>query len=292
MACPVVLLSGLLLGAVLAGLACEPQALREDPVLLFSANNDGILAACGCPGNPSGGFAKRQGLVEQYRRTCRKVLLVDPGDLFPDHKNDVLVKYLARGAARAKYDAIGLGDQEFLVGAERLRALRAEYDLPLVCANVRDASGEFVVPPHLIRRLNGLTVGIFAVIADRVYGFPPMEWRKSLRVEDPIAAAKREAETLAECDLVVALSHQPLQETRRLAAEVAGVDIIVSGHDTTTLLEPEKIGEAILVGAGQAGDILGALALRRDAEGGPPRRESPRRFFPAPGASSCRAPRR
>ncbi|MCX5649208.1 MAG: hypothetical protein NTX40_08955, partial [Planctomycetota bacterium] len=113
-ACPAVLLSGLLLAAILIGLACEPHVLREEPVLLFSANNDGIIAACGCPGNPSGGFAKRQGLVEQYRRTCRNVLLVDPGDLLPDHKNETLVKYLGRGAARAKYDAIGLGDQEFL----------------------------------------------------------------------------------------------------------------------------------------------------------------------------------
>jgi len=252
-----------------AGLACEPHALREEPVLLFSANNGGIIAACGCPGNPSGGFAKRQGLIEQYRRTCRNVLLVDPGDLLPDHKNETLVKYLGRGAARAKYDAIGLGDQEFLVGAERLRSLRAEYDLPMVCANVRDASGEFVVAPHLICSLNDRKVGIFAVIADRVYGFPPMEWRRGLVVEDPIVAAKREAEALAECDLVVALSHQPLHETRRLAAEVAGVDIFVSGHDTTTLLEPEKIGEAILVGAGQAGDILGALTLHHDAEGRP-----------------------
>jgi len=252
-----------------AGLACEPRAPREAPVLLFSANNQGILAACGCPGNPSGGFAKRQGLIEQYRRTRPHILLVDPGDLFPGHKNDVLVKYLARAAAQAKYDAIGLGDQEFLVGAERLRSLLAEYDLPLVCANVRDASGEFVVPPHRICRLNGLTVGIFAVLADRVYGFPPMEWRTGLVVEDPIVAAKREAEALAECDLVVALSHQPFPETRRLAAEVPGVDIVVSGHDTTTLLEPEQIGEAILIGAGQAGDILGALTLLRDMPGGP-----------------------
>ena len=264
---PAVFLSGLLLGAILVGLACQPHAARHEPVLLFAGNDYGILAACGCPGNPSGGFAKRQGLVEQYRRRYSSVLLLDAGDLMPDHENPALVRTLARAASRAAYAAIACGDQEFLLGAERLRQLVAEFDLPLLCANVRDARGEFVVAPHVVRALGDLKIGLFAVVADRAYGFPPMEWRKGLVVEDSIAAAKRQMEALAGCDLVVAISHQPLEETRRLAVEVPGLDVVVSGHDATTLLEPERIGRTLLVGAGSVGDILGALRLEGGRKG-------------------------
>lgn len=246
---------------------CEPREPRAEPVLLFSGSNHGVLAACGCPGNPSGGFAKRQGLIEQYRRSCRHVLLLDAGDLFPDHENKTLVRYLARAAGRVGYDAIALGDQEFLLGARRLRDLRSQYQLPFICANVRDAAGREVVPPHVVRQVGDLVVGIFAVVADRVYGYPPMEWRKGLRIEPPIRAAHREVRALAACDLVVAVSHQPLSDTRRLAAEVPGIDVVVSGHDSTVLYEPEEIGGAILVGTGDQGRFLGALALGRGPKG-------------------------
>ena len=261
-ACPPVLLA-----LLFAGFACEPRPERQEPVLLFAGNNYGVLAACGCPGNPSGGFAKRQGLIEQYRRTCRNVLLVDAGDLVPDHPNALLVRTLALAARRADYAAIACGDQEFLLGAERLRQLVAESDLPLLCANVRDARGQTIVPPHVVRTVGDLKVGIFAVLADRAYGFPPMEWRTGLVVEDPMAAAKRQIQALADCDLVVALSHQPLEDSHRLAAEVPGIDVVVSGHDAQTLLEPERIGETVLVGAGSVGDILGALRLEGGRKG-------------------------
>ncbi|MFO8013932.1 MAG: hypothetical protein R6X20_11585, partial [Phycisphaerae bacterium] len=161
--------------ALVAG--CEPTGRDARPVILYAADNQGVLAACGCPSNPSGGLAKRQGLLEQYRRTRRHVLMLDAGNLMPDHANPVKVEYLARALARAEYDAIGLGEGEFLLGVERLRDLGRQYGLPLVCANVRTDEGEFVVPPHLVREAAGLQVGIFAVIANRAWGFPRREWR-------------------------------------------------------------------------------------------------------------------
>jgi hypothetical protein len=241
---------------------------RETPVLLFGTSLDGVLAACGCPGNPAGGFAKRQGLVERYRSNRRHVLLVDAGDLFPLRRTDAKVKYVALAAARAGYDAVALGEQELLLGADRLRRLRAEHGLPFVCSNVLDADGEPVVARHLVRDVGPLKVGILAVVADRTYGFPPVEWRKGYRVEPPVEAARREARLLAACDLVVAVSHQPLVDTRDLARQVPGLDVVLSGHDPITFAEPERAGDAVIVAAGDYGRIMGALAFERGEDGG------------------------
>jgi hypothetical protein len=269
-------IAGLAIGLAALTAGCEPTLDRNAPVLLFSTDNQGVLAACGCPSNPRGGFAKRQGLIEQYRRTRPNVLVVDAGDLMPDHPHAVKVKYLAIAAGRARYDAIGLGDQEFAVGVPALQQLAREHQLPFLCANVRDEAGSLVFPPHVIREVPRPTpgappwrIGIFSVIADEVYGFPPLEWRKGLKVEPPIDAARREVKELAGCDLVVALSHQSILDTRRLAADVPGIHVIVSGHDPIMLKKPERAGDAVIVSTGEAGCILGALSVGRGADGRP-----------------------
>jgi len=262
-----VLAAGTGVGLLTLTTGCEPTGRDLRPVLLYAADNQGVLAACGCPSNPSGGFAKRQGLIEQYRRTRRHVLLVDAGNLMPVRPNRVKVAYLVRAASRARYDAIGLGEAEWLLGVEGLRDLTRVHGLPLICANVRTAAGDAVVPPHVVRRVAGLRVGIFAVIADRIWGFPPREWRKGLDVEPPIQAARREAEALAGCDLVVALSHQDIDEARDLARRVEGLDVVVAGRAWRHLREPERIGGALLVAPGPAGNMLGCLTIE-PGEGG------------------------
>ena len=260
--------AALLVSLALAQAAgCQPGEKEPAVVLLFSGNNDGILAACGCPGNPSGGFAKRQGLIEQYRKTRPNVVVVDSGNLFPERQHEVKVEYLARAAGRAGYDALALGVGEFLLGPARIRELRRRYDLPFICANVRDSSGEPLVPPHVICQSGGKTVGIFAVIGDWTYGFPRLEWREDLQVEPPIAAARREAKALASCDLVVAVSHQPIEETRRLAAEVEGIDLVIAGHEPIVLKQPEKAGGGILVAANEWGNFLGAWTVSWPPDG-------------------------
>jgi len=256
--------------ALLLVAGCDLTNWREMPVLLFSADDQGVLAACGCPSNPSGGLAKRESLVEAFRRTRPAVLLVDAGDLMPPKPSPVKEKYLAMAAARGGYDAIALGDQEFVLGVQRLRELKRDYHLPFICSNVCDASGRPVFPaetiwivPNVNRWGAPVKVGIFALLADRAFGFPPLEWRTGLTVEPPVEAARREVEflTKAGCDLIVALAHQDLEDSRALAAAVPGIDIIVCGHDPRVLPKGERVGKTLLVSTGETGRIMGALAL-------------------------------
>jgi hypothetical protein len=263
-----------LVAALAAG--CEPGSLKDRPVILFCADNQGVLAACGCPSNPSGGLAKRAAMIEAYRRTRPDVVVLDAGDVVPDYPHPVKVKYVAMALERSGCDAIGLGDQEFALGLDRLKELQRDYKLPLVCANVREASGGLAFPPHVIREVAGPKgsgvrgrIGIFAVVADRAYGWPPVEWRKGLAVEPPAEAARREVRDLAGCDLIVALAHQPLDESRELAAAVPGIDVIVCGHEEQALPKGERIGSTLLVSTGEAGRILGALSLGLRSGGKP-----------------------
>ena len=237
--------------------------------VVFAADNQGVLSSCGCPSNPSGGFAKRQTIIDKYRRVRPDLVVVDAGDLFPDRPNAQKVPYLARALERARYDAIAVGDQEFLLGAAHLRTLVKEQKLPLLCANVRDDQGEPVVPGHVIRTVGGRRVGIFAVISPDVMPIPPQDWRKGLRIEPPLEAARREVQALAGCDPIIALSHQSIRETEALARGVPGIRIVVSGHDEALYRKPVTVGAATVVATGPVGRQVGALTITQGAEGSP-----------------------
>ena len=266
------LVRAILVAVLLAG--CEsPVERRIQPAppgsltLLFSHDNQGVISSCGCPTNPSGGFAKRQTVIDKFRRVRPDVVVVDAGDMFSERPNAMKVKYLATALGRAKYDAVALGDQDFGLGVQELRSLAGEHKLPLICANVRDEVGSFVFPPHVVRQAGGRRIGIFAVIADQVYGLPPREWRKGLKVEPPLDAARREAKALADCDIVVALSHQPIAATEELARSVPGIHVVVSGHDPAILRKPVTIGGVTLVASGLVGREIGAMTFNTGPDG-------------------------
>jgi hypothetical protein len=260
--------------ALVAGCESEVERLIRPAVagsltILFSSDNQGVLVSCGCTSVPTGGLAKRQTIIDKYRRVRPNVLVVDAGNMFPDHPNALKVKYLAMILERAKYDAMGLGEQEFDMGVPKLQSMAGEYKLPFICANVRDAAGNPVVPPHVVRQTAGRRVGIFAVISDQAPPDAPSEWRKSLKVESPIEAAKREVHDLADCDLIVALSHQSRQRTEELAKQVPGIHVVVCGQDEAPLRQPLKVGETMIVATGPLGHVLGAVTYSLGAGGSP-----------------------
>ena len=258
---------GVLLAVALV-LGCESvaeRAIKPAPqgslTFLFSADNQGVISSCGCPTNPSGGFAKRQTLIDKFRSVRPDVVTVDSGDMFPDRPNPMKVKYLATALGRARYDAVAMGDQEFGLGVPLMQSLAGEHKLTLLSANVRDESGQAPFPPHVIREAGGRRIGIFAVVADGINANPPREWRKGLKIEPPIEAAKREVRDLAGCDLIIALSHQPFAATQELAKSVPEINIVVSGHDLTILRKPQMVGKTMIVASGPVGRVLGALTF-------------------------------
>jgi len=267
---------GMALVAAAAAPGREPQVegtpapfVPVPVTILFGSNNEGVLVSCGCAGSPSGGFAKRQTIIDEMRRTRPSVLLVDAGDLFPEHPNAVKAKYLATALARAKYDALAVGVNEIETGLPLVRSMARDKKLPYICANLRDGAGNLIFPPHVIREVGGLRIGLFAVIAEEALGNLSSDGRKGLKVEPPIEAARREVRDLAGCDVVIALSHQPFGATQTLAREAPGIRVIVSGHDETILRKPLEVGNTMIVAAGPVGRMIGWFTVVHVADGDP-----------------------
>ena len=159
-----------------------------------------------------------------------------------------------------KYAAINLGEKDLAYGREYLEKARDEFALPFVSANVyRYCSDKLFAQAFIIKQVGDLKVGIFGVTTNAIN---PRMLTPDLgfEVKEPIAAAKEIVSQLRDrCDVIIVLSHLGLNESKRLAEEVPGVDIVVSGHGYNRSHKPEMVGNTTVMQSGSKGKYLGQL---------------------------------
>ena len=136
------------------------------------------------------------------------------------------------------YDASTLGNHEFDFGLENLARLLKMAKFEVLCANY-DFTGtvcEGLVKPYTIIERGDKKIGVFGLSPDPK-GLIAQENYSGVTFTSPVEAANNcVAELKAKgCDAIVCLSHLGWKinneyNDERLAAETAGIDIILGGH--------------------------------------------------------------
>lgn len=229
-----------------------------------------------------GGYARRMGLIQQYRTEEPDLLLLDAGDFsqgtpyFNFYNGRVEVDALNRMG----YDVVTLGNHEFDNGVDTLACVLSDAHFDVVCANynVENTPLEGIVKPYVILRRKGIKVGILGVgvrpdglIAPQ--NFAPLRWEDPLPVANAIADYLRDKK---HCDLIICLSHlgtdtdgSPICDTW-LAENTRNIDIIIGGH-THKVIENRHLTnlcgkDVLLAQIGKSGVKLGAISVELDAE--------------------------
>ncbi|MFO7600332.1 MAG: 5'-nucleotidase C-terminal domain-containing protein [Candidatus Desulfacyla sp.] len=222
-----------------------------------------------------GGLPARATLVKEIRKESPNVLLLDGGDLntggtesdfFKAEPDIVGYNYIG-------YDAMVLGNHEFDNPMEVLTAQMAKARFPFLSANVRTREGNYVGTPYIIRQFEGFKVAIFGLTTSetRVTGNP--QNIRDIVFQDEVEAAQVLVPVLRnEADIVIALTHLGVygdtsRGSRRLAAQVSGLDLIVDGNTHTRLDEPIVVrnnasgSRTLIVQAWEYGVVLGRIDL-------------------------------
>ncbi len=269
------------LGALLDELiAEEKQVVQADTLtILFTNNANGLTGPS--PAIDVGGLARRATVIKRERAAAPASILVDAGDFLPTSPEETRSGRVVAAYAAMKYDAMTIGEAEFVNGLKFLRGVTDAKTLPLVSANVKICEDETcvdLVRPHAVVPAGKRKVAIYGYMHPDALGFTPEERMKDgkwyFKITDPRPPLKGFMSRFRkEADLVVVLSHAGIEEDRKLAAEVPGIDVIVGAHSQTFLADPARENGALIVQAAADGQYVGKLVLKFN-DGGKPGIES------------------
>jgi len=261
----------------LAGCASGARPVQREAgkvyelVLLHTNDHHGTVLPIG----GRGGLAERAAFINSVRSANSNVLLLDAGDINTGTalsnmfgaEPDILA-YNIMG-----YDAVAIGNHEMSWGREQLERQIATANFPFFASNVRQGRGFLGGHQYLVRDFEGFRVGIFTLTTLRTLEIasPGDALFASVEFLPEIETARSVAEQLRSrhlVDIVIALTH--IGDVREaddhvtsldLAAAVPGIDIIVDGHSHSLFAEPVRVGNTLVVSAGERGAYVGKARI-------------------------------
>jgi len=220
-----------------------------------------------------GGFKELEFTVDSVRKATSNVLLFDAGDVMTGNPiTDRLYKGAEGGALfemmnMIGYDAWTIGNHDFDISQENLVALTKIAQFPTLSANIVNTQGAFPVNnrEYIVLNRFGLRIGVFGLMSQELYSLVNQNNLVGIKVLSPIETARRLIATLDPMtDLIIAVTHQGVEEDSVLAANVQGLDVIIGGHSHTRLTKPKVVNNVIIVQAGSQCENVGALEVTVD----------------------------
>jgi 2',3'-cyclic-nucleotide 2'-phosphodiesterase (5'-nucleotidase family) len=217
-----------------------------------------------------GGYARIATLIEEARReNPGAVVVLDNGDTFHGtypvvhSKGEVLLPVL---------NALGLdgmtGHWDFAYGPQQLERLAAGLRYPfLACNCTRKESGEPAFRTSRVLERGGTRLGVIglAALVDKMM---PDEFSAGLSFSLGVQETAQGIDRLRrqeKADLVVVVSHLGFPQDGKLAGEVQGIDVLLSGHTHNRLYRPATINRTLIIQSGCHGSFVGRLDLEIDA---------------------------
>ncbi|MDK8182260.1 bifunctional UDP-sugar hydrolase/5'-nucleotidase [Paenibacillus sp. UMB4589-SE434] len=239
------------------------------------------------------GIAKISTAIKQLRRQYEETIYVDNGDLL---QGTPLTYYHARMKSSLpnpliacmnllQPDAAVVGNHEFNYGITYLRQAMKESKFPWLSANLLDeTNGEPIFGvPYMIKELSaGLKVGVLGLTTSYIPNWELPQHIVGIDFECVVRAAQRWVKVLREeehVDLVVVSYHGGLErdmnsgeltepdtgenEGYKLAAEVQGIDILLTGHQHRVIVN-ERIQGVVIAQPGSHGQGVGCIEVQME----------------------------
>lgn len=264
----------------------------HDNLLPFKTENNGKV-------EERGGYARLQTLIQQQREKDPQLLLMDGGDYSMGTLFQSIFSQEAPGLrlmGQMGYDVVTLGNHEFDFRPEGLAsnldaARNSKERLPQIVAGnisfpadstvkttssldtLKTAMQSSGVKEYTVLERKGYKIGVFGLIGQDAASNAPMA---GVSFTDPLERARRIVDRLKnqeKVDMIICLSHsgtvQDSEESEdvNLAREVPEINVIISGHTHRTLNRPIKVGDTLICSAGEYGQNMGLLTLKKTGSG-------------------------
>jgi len=194
-----------------------------------------------------------------------QVLLVDAGGFFPEEDSRKDAAWFLMDAMKTlNTDAVGVGERDLRFGRAFLEKYAKKSGLPVTCANLMDPkSHKPIFSPYVVKRVGGVTVGVFALITDKGELGPGKD---SLTVQDPAVAARAAVIDLHRkgATVVVLLSQLGKTEGEDLVTAVEGIDALILGRNVMLIQRGRMVKNTIACYGGEQGQYVGKTEITLD----------------------------
>ena len=208
-----------------------------------------------------GGMARIKTTLDQMRAEDPALLLLHGGDAV----QGTLYFTLFNGAVeydflnRLGVDALTFGNHEFDRGLQPIPGWIGQSRFPWLSANIDFSAEPSLAPlvsPFLVKQVNGERVAIIGVTTETTPQ-TTLDVGKAVFM-DAVTSVRHQVAVLTATGInkIVLLSHLGYAQDLALAAQVAGVDIIVGGHSHTLLGEVPALATFGLTPEGGAPTVV------------------------------------
>ncbi|MBI1804444.1 MAG: bifunctional metallophosphatase/5'-nucleotidase [Ignavibacteriae bacterium] len=217
-----------------------------------------------------GGMEELSWMIDSLRKAQGTTLLLDGGDVMT---GTPISEFDYKGAAGGAlfemmnligYDAWTIGNHDLDISQDNLKKLTAIARFPTVTANLTDSLNQFVFgnKQYVVVERGGLRIGIIGHITRDLFHVTNTNNLKGLNVREPWAITQKLIDEIDQkTDLIIALTHEGVDDDSILAQSVHGLDVIIGGHSHTRLTKPKVVNNVIICQAGSNCENLGELSL-------------------------------
>ncbi len=186
------------------------------------------------------------------------------GRYFHTFKGDAIYSLMSMSG----YMLYAPGNHEFDKGTEVFANALAYADFEILCSDllIQNTSLEGKCMPYRVIETDDTKIGFFSLMTE---SFPLITTPGKVKLSaDNLVSARRMVALLKEkkCDVIVGITHIGLEQDKKIAREVKGIDVIFGGHSHEATHTLVHVDETLIVNGGEEGSYVVWLDLPLDAQ--------------------------
>ena len=248
-------------------------ASSGEVLIVFSGEELGSLEPCGCFEGQIGGISRRGALIDSLRKQKKTVIPVSLGDLPKGfgRQQEIKTEMLCRAMDEMGYVAHNLGEKDLEIGLPLISYLSQTYKVKFLSGNVEFADSlPLEQNQFIVKECSGSArpckIAFIGIVSKSLISG---HFSDGVTVYDPVEALRPLVKNLrGSVDLIVLLSHAPIEESVEIAKLFPEIGLIITGHGIN---EPEDavtyLNNTLIVTAGTKGKHLGVVTYSMDKAG-------------------------
>jgi hypothetical protein len=230
--------------------------------IIFSGEELGNLEPCGCFAGQLGGISKRYSFIESVRKGKNVVLPVSFGDLSMccSRQGEIKLEILCRAMGEMGYVLHNLGERDIEISPQILSFLSQTDRVNFLSSNIKIvAPFPIKINQYILKECfssgHSFKIAFFGILSQSLISEHVNEY---VNVSDPVKAMRPLVKQLhGKADLIVLLSHAPLDESLEIAKCFPEIGLIISGHGIEEPNDAVYVNKTPVVSSGTGGKYIG-----------------------------------